>query len=641
VKKSLIIILGSLLSLSTSAQLRRNLDFLTNPKSSQIEIRKKVYKNSKDSIFVDGLGREVSLRGWNINSMAKLPKFGFKPFPLEQGDAFFDDFSARTGANIIRWVINWEATHLDVETIDNQFLSDTVALLKKAIKRKLFILLDYHQDLFSRWIPIDGVAPKSAVDGWDQDGAPKWVIEGMDLPYGSCGKICVAWSQNYFTNSATKKAHRIFWNNEWIETKKGKRKIQDLFFWQMEKVLTYIKEHLSPKEFDFILGIDPWNEPSEGGLRAYNPPLTPHRWTNEKLMPFHLRTREILDKTGYEKKFVFAEPSTFWNFGLFFISPRGEFKIDHPPTKGFVFNGHFYDEKRQTFTNINPGQNGVYLKEFEAFRVSARNINGPSFVSEFGGWWEKRAGDSHRITKSIYQAMETTPPKKSNRANFYSPLISGTQWEWKAYYDYEKNKPILDKGFDQTLLARSYPRRTQGDIMHFYYNDTVKARYKNRELNWMGIQAGKEILFSKNKFSLLVWRGRKSEAPTEIYLPHHFDPKKTLILTENHIFYGKGIPSSPKGSKNEIFLMKDLFGKGHRLFIYDDPEEGEWPYHFTLSVELSNKQVKSESLWKEFRKQIFTQIKKEASPLRFLGKVKMDKPRKARPHRVPFMLEGK
>jgi len=641
-KQTILLILGIILTTNSWATIQRNMDFLNDPKAAQIEIRKKVHKDQTDHVFVDGLGREVTLRGWNNSGMSKLPKFGFKPIPTEDADAFYDDFRKRTGPNIIRYLINWEATHQDVDKIDYKFLADTVVLLKKAIKRKMYILLDYHQDIFSRWVVVDGVAPRNAENGWDADGAPKWVIDGMDLPQdGRCGPPCVRWSINYFTNKATKKAFRMFWNNDFITTKNGKKRVQDLYFWQMEKVLTYIKANLTPEEFNYIIGMDPMNEPAEGGLRAYSPALTPHQWTNEKLWPFHLKTRELLNKTGYEKKLVFAEPPTFWNIGLFMITPRGDFKIDNAPLKGFVFNGHFYDEKRQLFTNINPGKNGVYLEEFEAFRRSARNINGPSFISEYGGWGDKRSRDSHRILKSIYQAMETTAPKESGKANFYSPVISGTQWDWyHSYWDYDEAKPLVyDETHVEALLERSYPRRIQGDLMHFYYNDAVRSRYKNKSLDWMGIQAGKQTLFAKNKFSLLVWKGRKSEAPTEVYLPRHFDKDKTLIITEKHVFYGKDIPTTATGNVDEVFMTRDYQGEGHRLFIFDDIEDSE-TYHFALAVELSPEEVNSKHLLKRIRKKILAQIKREHSPLRFLGKFKMDKPRRAKPHRVPFLLEG-
>ena len=42
------------------------------PLSTRIFQATKSYKNKSDTIFVDGLGREVYFRGWNISGAVKL-----------------------------------------------------------------------------------------------------------------------------------------------------------------------------------------------------------------------------------------------------------------------------------------------------------------------------------------------------------------------------------------------------------------------------------------------------------------------------------------------------------------------------------------------------------------------------------------
>ena len=57
------------------------------PLSTRIFQATKSYKSYSDTIFVDGLGREVYFRGWNISGAVKLKSMGFKPFKNQRDTA--------------------------------------------------------------------------------------------------------------------------------------------------------------------------------------------------------------------------------------------------------------------------------------------------------------------------------------------------------------------------------------------------------------------------------------------------------------------------------------------------------------------------------------------------------------------------
>ena len=58
------------------------------PLSNRIFQSTKKYKDKVDPIFVDGLGREVYFRGWNISGAVKLKSMGFKPFKTPEDAAW-------------------------------------------------------------------------------------------------------------------------------------------------------------------------------------------------------------------------------------------------------------------------------------------------------------------------------------------------------------------------------------------------------------------------------------------------------------------------------------------------------------------------------------------------------------------------
>lgn len=613
----------TLFSLSTPA---RDLSFLNSLKSQEISIGEKKFGELKDKIFKDGLGRERYFRGWNFSNSFKGPPYS-PNVSDDELDIQLKIFKEKNGSNLIRYLILWAGVHPQVDVIDYAYLQKTVQVLKKIISREMYVLLDWHQDLFA--IGGDGKYSPG-------DGPPEWVVQGMHLPSGSCGLICLSWSQNYFTNRAVKAGLRHFWNNEKVDSIEGKRLPQDEFIWQMKIALDYFKSHLTPKEFSYIIGIDPWNEPAEGGLRKYEPPLSPAEWHELKLWPFYRRIRSMANSIGWEGKPIFAEPSTFWNIKLPLIAARGQGFLKDIPKEGFVFNGHFYDEPTEAFGDLaQVVQNGAYLKGLDQFRQEGRYLKMPTIVTEYGAWDKKKAFDAGRIIKATYQGMEYSLTNRKNRnryIDFYSPLISGTQWVWEI-----TNGGYAGRDADLKVLERGYPRAVSGDIMNFVYKDNGVDSYQSLSLDWEALRVDRKLYFEKNKFLWLVWRGKSSNAPTEVYIPRHFNLETTLVMTEKKLIFNlKDKLLAPTGESDEIFHQKDLADSdigGTRLFAYDDDARGEnqKDYHFLLIVDLDASSPDLADL-SELQHDLVQRLKTERSPIYLTGRIKIKNPKPANPY---------
>ncbi|EPG74538.1 hypothetical protein LEP1GSC058_2632 [Leptospira fainei serovar Hurstbridge str. BUT 6] len=599
-------------SLSLNANLH-NLDYVDTSEEIGIVIGEKSYAGQIDKIFLDGLGREVYFRGFNISGNAKLVQHGFKPFQNEaDAEIAFGRLGQTTGANMIRFIVAWEGTHPAVDTMDYAYLDSIIAQIRKATQKKLYILLDFHQDLFSR-----NLFNKSS--WYTGNGAPAWIIAGGSYPSEYCGIICASWSQNNLTNEAIRRAFRNFWNDSTLNTALGTRTMQEEFLWQLGKTAAYLKAQLTPAEFAYILGIDPFNEPVDGGMQG----LTPAQWDNQKLWPFYNKVRQSLNQNGWDSKWVYAEPLVFWNTNIGAIAPAtGGGHLTTLPGPGFVFNSHFYDAARMG-TDLTGIDNATYFKYLDDIRKESRFEQIPVFLSEFGMWLKAvGAKDTPRMISAVYQAMEISDGQQTTKtryADFYNPVVSGTEWHWDYYYnnhhEYMNNnasKLITSKdawnnedfsvvgnygttfNVDNYTIQRAYPRRSQGEILSFYYN-TVGFDSWNNVFEWGGIRAESAgpTYFSDRRFIIVIWKGRKSEAPTEIFLPPHFSAQDVILITDKRI-YNKGLPNSIQNENAEAILVQDRnrqSGSGNLLILWDDLASGEdsdTSIHFAIAIDAAN-----------------------------------------------------
>ncbi|TGK17653.1 cellulase family glycosylhydrolase [Leptospira kmetyi] len=594
----------------TSFGVSHSFDYRNLPEARRIVIGEKTYLTKTDPIFLDALGREATFRGFNISGNTKLVQHGFKPFQNESdAEIAFARLGKTTGSNLIRFTIAWEGVHTAVDTIDYSYLDAVIAQMKKAIALKMYVLVDYHQDLFSR-----NLFNKNS--WYTGNGAPRWVTPSGTYPNEYCGIVCANWSQNNLTNEAIRKAFRNFWNDASFNTSAGPRNMQTEFLWQLGKVAKYIQERLSTEEFDYVLGMDPFNEPVDGGMEG----LSAAQWDNQKLWPFYRRVRQTLSANGWETKSVYAEPLVFWNtnVGSAIVPPTGGGHLTTLPGAGFVFNSHFYDAGRMG-TDLTGIDNATYFKYLDEIRKETRFLKIPAFLSEFGMWLNGTgAKDTPRMISAVYQAMEISDveqPTKTRYADFYSLLVSGTQWHWDYYYDNHsefmngntsklitKKDAWNDENFsvignygttwnvDSKAIQRAYPRRSQGRILSFYYN-TLGADSWNNAYSWGGIRpkTGGNVYFGDRRFAILIWKGRSSEAPSEIFLPPHFSSSNLIVVSDSKI-YNKNLSSTIQNVSNESVLISDpdrVADSGSLFVSWDDPDAGEdsEKIHYVLIVD--------------------------------------------------------
>lgn len=493
----------------------------------------------RGSAFVDGYGREVVLRGFNVSGEVKLAENGFLPF-ANVADARRSArlMRALTGANAVRFPVSWAGAQPIRGQVDTHYLAALTEQLGAFLDEGFVVLPDYHQDLYSRYL----FNPGSWYSG---DGAPKWVVTAGRYPAESCG-ICVHWGQNITQNSVVQDATKDFWHNAYG--------VQDEFVGQAVATMSYLKANLTAGEFAGIAGFDPYNEPYAG---RYDQGQDSRAWEQNVLWPFFRRFRDAMDTAGWQGKPAFVEPNMFWNANISFEQQTGGFLDTGAIGSRFVFNTHFYDQLAQSGV-LMPGKagDGQYSAAFGAVRDRAAALGTAAIVTEFGHPMTGYTSDkTPTVDKAMYQALDSRVPGASwwRRPAESGPVLSATQWHWDVYSgrhhelmndnaakvltdgdawngeDYSAVR-TADDGTgqlrqDARLLDRIYPAAVAGHTLAFTYED--RSRDGGQTLSWNQVPATMPAtagLAGAGRYGVLVWQGADTGAPTELHVPAGMSP---------------------------------------------------------------------------------------------------------------------
>ncbi len=142
-----------------------------------------------DHCFTDAEGRSVMLRGINVSGICKIPfqgdggsekgvflpacrtSFVGRPFPLSEARRHFGRLSS-WGFHFVRLLVSWEAIEGRGPGIyDQDYINYVARLTGLAGDAGLRVMIDFHQDVWSRFT--------------GGDGAPRWTLEeaGFDVDH--------------------------------------------------------------------------------------------------------------------------------------------------------------------------------------------------------------------------------------------------------------------------------------------------------------------------------------------------------------------------------------------------------------------------------------------------------------------------
>lgn len=232
--------------------------------------------------FIDATGRMLFLRGINLGGSSKVPfkpaigthvrkgffngkevSFTGRPFPLKDADEHFRRLKA-WGFHFVRFIVTWEAIeHEGPGIYDEDYLDYITSIIRKAGNYGINVMIDPHQDVWSRFT--------------GGDGAPMWtfVVAGIDVTelqdagaaivhnlYGDPFPRMI-WYTNYYKLGAATMFTLFYGGKDFAPgLLVDSMNIQDYLQGHYIKALMKVAEKV--KELPNVIGFELMNEPSSG-----------------------------------------------------------------------------------------------------------------------------------------------------------------------------------------------------------------------------------------------------------------------------------------------------------------------------------------------------------------------------------------
>ncbi len=360
--------------------------------------------------LVDGDGGVAILHGANVSGRAKGP-----PFVALEDPAGFDQVAA-WGFNVVRLLTSWEAIEPAPGAFDTAYLDRYVELVREARARGLRVLVDMHQDVWSR--------------AFCGDGAPAWALPADTEPFPAeaCGP---GWFAYQFT-PAVARAVDHFWESDELRA-------------HYRDAVVELARRL--RDEPAVLGYDLMNEPI-----GYSEILGQPDYERDRLGPFYRDVAAAIRAVD-PAALVFLEPPGAAGVGFpSFLEPLG--------AAGAVLAAHCYDPIQATL--------GVYLGTREARERRygeivdfAASLGMAPFIGEWG----------------VYESVPNKREALADEVVIHDRLmVSGTIWNYEPTgYDWngEGGSIVEAGGVERSfmdVLVRPYPWRVAGEPEGFGYD---------------------------------------------------------------------------------------------------------------------------------------------------------------------------
>jgi endoglycosylceramidase len=319
--------------------------------------------------IVDDRGREVLLRGVNVNALVDYWRSPFSAFPttfpVGRADAVR---MARMGLNAVRLAISWSRVEPSPGRYDAAYLRRVAALARTFEREGLHTIVDLHQDA---WGPTLAAAPGTVCPagsnpalGWD--GAPGWATL-----VGDGTSRCTA-GETRETSPAVLAAWASFWADR---RGPGGVGIQSRYVAMLRRLAGTLAR--TPG----VVGYDVMNEPGAVGEAQ-----------NAALAAFYGRAVRALRAAPGPRRLALLEPSVLWSATGSGPPPR------LPPGRDVVYAPHLYTG----------GFSGgpITRDAFATARAEARALGGVPVLTGEWGADPDRASEPRRSYFTRHQDLQ-------------------------------------------------------------------------------------------------------------------------------------------------------------------------------------------------------------------------------------------
>jgi endoglycosylceramidase len=346
-----------------------------------------------------------------------------------------DDFAQMRalGFNVVRLVLNWSQLEPTPGTYSTTYLNRVAQVVGWARQQGIYVILDMHQDQYSRYIvPVDAKsAPAGCSPSGGGDGAPAWAVQ-------TDGKAGCALYGIDELNPAESAAFANFWQNSPVAASQGQSPgtgLQDHYIGALAALAHRFQN--SPD----VLGYELMNEPQPGSTGSV-PAGNGYDASTQDLYPFYTRAIEALTGVrdgratcpasaptslsgacaypklaSVSRQQIFFEPLAYRNLVDFSAQTSTPFSA-YP---NLVYAPHVYTYAftiEQDLLGL-PAKEGGFPPNFtfgyQTAEADAQAMHSAVFVTEFGD----SAGTDGTILSNELAAQEATE-------------TGGTLWAWKG-----------------------------------------------------------------------------------------------------------------------------------------------------------------------------------------------------------------
>jgi endoglycosylceramidase len=375
------------------------------------------------AFFRDRDGAVVILRGVNGAGDAKVPDFR----PL--ADPALLDPLPRWGLNVIRLLFTWEAYEPSPGAYDDGYLAYYRATVRAASDRGLSVIVDFHQDAFSR-----------ASLGGCGEGFPAWAIPpGIAPAPPDNGPACTDWGPRMLSDSTLRATWDGFYANAG-----GAR---DRYLAMIARVAAALVDEPG------VIGYDLLNEP--GGDEP------------TQIAALHADAGAAIRRVD-PAAILFLSPAAVTSAGLPTRLPR-------PSLTNVVYAPHYYDGVVFTLGAWRGEEEGA---PFDTMQETATAWGAPLFVGEYG------ASPSVKNVDGYLGALTAELDRR---------LASGAQWAYtpgwteaaKDGWNHEDYSIVDDTGRPRAnFRPRPFPRRVAGTPTAFEVRDASSGGEAALTLTW-------------------------------------------------------------------------------------------------------------------------------------------------------------
>ncbi len=368
--------------------------------------------------FRDSKGRLVYFRGVNVGSNAKLPPF------LPFDDPKWWDLLASWGYNMVRLTIFWEAIEPEPGVYDQEYLDKIKEMVDEASSRGIYVLLDMHQDQYSRCLK--------------GDGAPYWALPKMVNPEDNSGIAGKYWFSSYFVSSDVRLSFANFFQSD---------DLKEHYYNSWKEVARRVGNN------PCVLGYDIMNEPFGGEI-----PNDDGEFENVYLKPFYQEAISSIREVDPDA-IGFIEPAIV----DLYASRLSPFEED-----GLVYAAHLYRSFswRAWLDPINKIVSFDSLLDLQ--RDKADELSMPLFIGEFGVPWD--IGPLWSRDGLVNDAMKALEGNFISNAYWDFSVENGSVWNEEDY------SIIDDQGRSRGLEVnvRPYVQRLFGSPVYQSFDPDSK-----------------------------------------------------------------------------------------------------------------------------------------------------------------------